>query len=236
MRVINCKDYDEVSRVAADIVGAQVVLKPDCVLGLPTGGTPIGMYDELSKRGLDFSKVKTFNLDEYYPIKRANDQSYHFFMNQELFSKINIDLQNTNVPNGEASDPLKECEDYEAKIAVAGGVDLQVLGIGQNGHIGFNEPGDSLVSKTHVIELTENTIEVNSRYFEKIEDVPKKALTMGMGTINCARKIIILACGAEKRAVVAGLLSGEIKTENPATFLHLHPDVTLIVDEAAIKY
>lgn len=237
MKVIVCKDYAEMSKKAADIVAAQVTLKPDCVLGLATGSTPEGMYAELVKKykagELDFSAVKSVNLDEYYPITPDNDQSYRYFMNHNLFDHVNIDKKNTNVPDGQAKDTDAEAVRYEALIASLGGIDLQVLGIGQNGHIGFNEPGDELLPLTHVTDLTPSTIKANSRFFASENDVPKKALTMGLGTILATRKIVIMASGQEKHDAVAKMLSGIMTTKTPATFLCLHSDVTLVCDEAA---
>ena len=237
MRVILCDNYDEVSMAATKLVESQVNLKPDCVLGLATGSTPVGMYNRLiekCKNGeLDFSEVKTFNLDEYYPISRDNNQSYYYFMNENLFDEINIKKENIHIPNGEAKDVEAECEDYEKMIEEAGGIDLQILGIGQNGHIGFNEPDENLNSKTHVTGLTESTIKANSRFFDSIEDVPTKALTMGIATILKSRKIILMACGVEKSDAVAELLTDDIKTDNPATMLKVHPDVVLICDKDA---
>lgn len=237
MRVILCENYEELSKQAAKIVSSQLVVKPNSVLGLATGSTPIGLYQNLidmNKNGeIDFSQVKTYNLDEYYPIKKSNDQSYDYFMNEQLFSHINIDKNNTNIPNGEASDPVKECERYENELSKIGGVDLQVLGIGQNGHIAFNEPDENLIAVTHLTGLTKSTIEANSRFFASEDEVPKQALTMGMGSILKAKKIIILANGANKSKAVAELLNDNINTNNPATMLKVHPDVTLICDKEA---
>ena len=234
MRIIICDTYDELSKKAAKIVASQITLKPDSVLGLATGSTPIGMYNELIKMyghgELDFSEVKTFNLDEYYPIKKKNDQSYDYFMRKNLFSKINIKNENINIPNGETDNPEAECSEYEKRIKSSGGIDLQILGIGRNGHIGFNEPDASLNSFTHLTNLTENTIKANSRFFANEEEVPKKALTMGISTILNAKKIILLASGANKRKVVSELINGGINTNIPATMLKAHPDVVLICD------
>lgn len=237
MRLILCENYDEVSKAAAKIMASQLILKPASVLGLATGSTPLGMYKilaEMNQRGdIDFSEVKSYNLDEYYPIDASNDQSYRYFMNENLFSKVNINIENTHVPCGTAPDPEKECEDYEKMIESSGGIDLQVLGIGQNGHIGFNEPGASLNSRTHLTDLTENTINANSRFFASEDDVPRQALTMGIGTILKAKKIILLASGANKHRVVTELLNGGINTDVPASMLKLHPDVVLICDRDA---
>lgn len=238
MKIVKCSDYNEVSAVAAEIVASQLKQKPDSVLGLPTGSTPIGMYGELIKmcknNSIDFSGVTTFNLDEYYPIKRDNTQSYYYFMHKNLFDGININRESIHILNGEAPDAEAECASYEKMIEQSGGIDLQVLGIGQNGHIGFNEPDESLESLTHITGLTENTIEANSRFFASKADVPTKSLTMGIATIMKARKIIILASGREKASAVQSLLSGKITTKNPSTILNAHSDVTLIVDKDAL--
>lgn len=237
MRVIVCENYGEMSAKAARLVAAQIMLKPDSVLGLPTGSTPVGMYNklgEMCQRGdVDFSQVKSFNLDEYYPIKRDNEQSYYRFMYENLFSKINIDLKNTHIPNGETENPVLECENYEKMIKDSGGIDLQILGIGQNGHIGFNEPDANLNSCTHLTELTDSTIKANSRFFDSYDEVPKQALTMGIATTLSAKKIVLLASGANKSRVVSALLNGGINTSIPATMLKTHPDVVLICDRDA---
>lgn len=239
LKIIVCENYEEMSRQAAKIVSSQLIVKPNSILGLATGSTPIGLYQNLiqmnQKGEIDFSEVKTFNLDEYYPIKKSNDQSYDYFMNEQLFSKVNIDKKNIDIPNGEADDPVAECERYENELSKIGGVDLQVLGIGQNGHIAFNEPDENLVAVTHLTDLTQNTIEANARFFESADDVPKKALTMGMGSILKAKKIIILANGANKAKAVSELLNDNINTSNPATMLKVHKDVTLICDKDAFS-
>ncbi len=239
MRIIVKENYEEMSMVAANIVLAQLTVKPDCVLGLATGSTPIGMYNILAeeyKNGrADFSEVKSFNLDEYYPLEASNPQSYHYFMEENLFSKININKNNVHIPDGMCGDTKTECENYEKMIHDCGGVDMQILGIGQNGHIGFNEPDTSLYPDTHLTGLTENTISANSRFFDNIEDVPKQALTMGIGTILKAKKIILLASGAAKHDVVKQLLEGNITTNVPASMLKVHPDVVLICDKAAYR-
>ncbi len=237
MKVIVTKDYAEMSAAAARIVAAQITVKPDCVLGLATGSTPEGMYAELI-RGyeageVDFSAVKTVNLDEYYPIKPENDQSYRYFMNYHLFDHVNIDKANTNVPNGMADDAAGEGARYDKLIEDLGGIDLQVLGIGQNGHIGFNEPDDELVAGTHLADLTQETVEVNSRFFASVDEVPKQAFSMGMKNILTAKSIILMASGKNKHAAVAKMLEGNITTQCPATLLNLHNNVTVICDEAA---
>ena len=237
MRVIVCNDYDEMSVRAAKLVASQMTLKPNCVLGLATGSTPIGLYDrlvEMNKMGeIDFSDVTTFNLDEYYPISPDNNQSYRYFMNEHLFNRVNIDISRTHVPNGMTDDPDSECEKYEKMINAAGGIDLQILGIGQNGHIGFNEPDNNLNTVTHLTGLTQSTIDANSRFFASRDEVPTKAITMGMASILKSRKIILLASGRTKAAVVAELLKESINTSVPATLLNVHPDVVLICDREA---
>lgn len=239
MKLIVCNDYDEVSKKAAEIVAELVKAKPDCVLGLPTGSTPVGTYKNLSamyKNGeLDFSKVKSVNLDEYYPISPENDQSYRYFMNTNLFNNINIDKDNTHVPNGSAKDADVECENYEKMIDSLGGIDLQLLGIGRNGHIGFNEPGEFLYPLTHLTGLTADTINANARFFASEDDVPKHALTMGIGTILNARRILFIASGKEKKDAVKKMLEGKIDTSCPASLLCIHKDVTIICDKAAIE-
>jgi len=239
MRVIVCNDYKEVSRRSAQIVAGQIMIKPNCTLGLATGSTPLGTYENLIRMyedgDLDFSSVVSFNLDEYYPLDAKNNQSYHYYMNENLFSKINIKPENTYILDGKAEDPNAECERFEKLIEANGGIDLQILGIGQNGHIGFNEPDYSLNSVTHLTDLTESTIKANSRFFEDMSLVPTQALTMGIGTILKAKKIILIANGAKKHRVVKSLLSGEINTSIPASMLKVHPDVTLICDREAYE-
>ncbi len=237
MNFIVCDNYDEMSKEAAKIVAAQIKEKPDSILGLATGSTPIGLYKELIaeyKAGnISFENIKSFNLDEYYPISKNNNQSYYYFMNENLFSHVDIKAENTDIPNGEAEDAENECKDYENRIAQTDGVDIQILGIGQNGHIGFNEPDDALIATTHLTSLTQNTIEANSRFFDTIDDVPKSALTMGIGTILKAKKIILLASGANKQEAIAALMNDEVTCKVPATVLKLHSDVTVICDRAA---
>ena len=237
MKLIVCKNYDEMSAAAAEIVADVMKAKPACVLGLATGSTPVGMYKKLIEKNaageIDFSSVTTVNLDEYYPIAPDNDQSYRYFMNENLFDHVNIDKTRTYVPDGQASDPRAACEAYEELVADVGPADIQVLGIGQNGHIGFNEPDSALEVKTHVTGLTESTIKANARFFASESDVPTRALTMGIGTILGARKIIILANGAAKHAAIAKMLEGKLDTSCPASMLNLHADVVVICDEAA---
>ena len=233
MRFIVCEDYDQLSKKAAEFVSAQIMLKPNCNLGLATGSTPIGMYKNLVDMNLDFSEVTTFNLDEYYPILRSNPQSYHYFMTEHLYKWVNLKKDHIFIPNGETKDPAQECIDYEKAIAEHGGLDLQILGIGQNGHIGFNEPSATLNSYTHITDLTQNTIEANSRFFNSIDEVPTKALTMGIATIMRANRILLLASGKEKARVVQALKGNMIDPEIPATILAAHNNVTVIADKAA---
>ena len=235
MRFIVCEDYDELSKKAAEFVSAQIMLKPNCNLGLATGSTPIGMYKNLVDMNLDFSEVTTFNLDEYYPILRSNPQSYHYFMTEHLYKWVNLKKDHIFIPNGETKDPAQECIDYEKAIAEHGGLDLQILGIGQNGHIGFNEPSATLNSYTHITDLTQNTIEANSRFFNSIDEVPTKALTMGIATIMRANRILLLASGKEKARVVQALKGNMIDPEIPATILAAHNNVTVIADKAAFS-
>ncbi len=231
------KDYREMSLAAAKLFSDVIAAKPDCVLGLATGDTPIGLYDCLAeefKAGkLDFSRVRSVNLDEYYPISPENDQSYRYFMNEKLFERVNIDKAATMVPDGQAQDVNTACRDYENAIDALGGIDIQVLGIGRNGHIGFNEPGAELIPFTHLTGLTESTIEANSRFFADEKDVPRHALTMGIQSVFKARKILLLASGSNKAQAVCNMLKGNISTHCPASLLCLHPDVTLICDKEA---
>lgn len=235
IKFIICNDYDEMSHRAAEIFAAQIKENPESVLGLATGSTPVGMYSELASMGLDFSRIKSVNLDEYYPISPKNENSYRYFMNENLFGKVNIDINNTYVPNGEAADAEKECREYDALIDRLGGIDLQVLGIGPNGHIGFNEPDTELFAGTHVTSLTLSTVEANSRFFSSVDEVPKKAITMGMSSILSAKKIVLLISGKNKHAALKALLDDKITPAVPATFLKLHRDVTVICDKAAYE-
>ncbi len=239
MEIIKVKGYRELSFKAAQFVASQVILKPDSNLGLATGSTPEGMYSEIVKmyqNGIvDFEKVTSFNLDEYIGLGLESDQSYIHYMQQNLFSHINIKASNINMPNGLALDVEKECLEYEERIAKAGGLDLQILGIGRNGHIGFNEPDLKFEARTHVVMLDEKTIEDNSRFFKSVDDVPKKAISMGVKTIMHAKKIVLLASGEEKAEAVYKMIYGKIIPELPASVLQLHPNVTVICDEAAAK-
>lgn len=238
MKIYKAKDYKDMSRKAANIISAQVIMKPNCVLGLATGSTPIGTYDQLvewyNKGDLDFSEVTTVNLDEYKGLPRTNDQSYYYFMHQHLFDRVNIDPERTNVPNGMEPDAEKECGRYEELIRSLGGVDLQLLGLGHNGHIGFIEPGEAFEKETHCVDLTESTIEANKRFFASADDVPKQAYTMGIKTIMQAKKILIVVNGENKADIVERAFFGPVTPEVPASILQLHNDVTLVGDEAAL--
>lgn len=237
MRIIVAKDYKDMSRKAANIISAQIITKPDCVLGLATGSSPIGTYDQLvewyEKGDLDFSKVSSVNLDEYRGLDHDHDQSYYYFMHEHLFDRVNIDPANTNVPDGTEPDAEKECKRYEELIASYGGVDLQLLGLGHNGHIGFNEPAPAFDKVTHCVDLTESTIEANKRFFASADDVPRQAYTMGIGTIMKAKKILVVVSGADKADIVAKAFFGDVTPDVPASILQFHPDVTVVVDEAA---
>lgn len=236
-RVIVTKDYEALSAAAADIVAAQIGAKPDSVLGLATGSTPVGTYACLIEKhnggGLDFSQITSFNLDEYYPIKKEDDQSYAYFMNDNLFNHVNANPANINIPSGEASDAAAECAAYETKIDKKGGIDLQVLGLGLNGHIGFNEPAPSFAKTTHHTALDPSTVAANARFFASEADVPKHALTMGIGTIFKARHILLLISGAAKAKIAKEVIFGPITPQVPGSALQLHPKVTVVLDEAA---
>lgn len=239
MRIIYAKDYDELSKKAANFIAAQVTMKPECVLGLATGSSPIGTYKCLKamcKNGdVDFSKVKAVNLDEYCGLPKTNDQSYAYFMKENLFDGINIDQANTNIPDGTNPDVAAECKRYDAVVKSMGGVDLQLLGIGNNGHIAFNEPSDSFSLGTNCVNLTESTIEANKRFFESADDVPRKAYTMGVGTIMSAKKILMVANGDAKADIICEMATGKITPNVPASILQIHPDVTVICDEKALQ-
>ncbi|GIQ68810.1 glucosamine-6-phosphate deaminase [Xylanibacillus composti] len=237
MRIIRTENYQELSRQAADMIQAAIENKPDCVLGLATGGTPIGTYQQLVERyregSLDFSSVTTFNLDEYYGVSSDQEQSYHAFMFEHLFRHINVSHERIHIPFGMPEDIEKHCHYYEQIIQDAGGIDLQLLGIGENGHIGFNEPARCLQADTHLVQLSQETIRANSRYFPSIAEVPKQAITMGVRTIFQAKKIVLLASGANKADMIGRMLDGRITTDIPASLLKLHPDLTIIVDREA---
>ncbi|NLC68893.1 MAG: glucosamine-6-phosphate deaminase [Clostridiaceae bacterium] len=232
MKIIKATNYDEMSKKAASIIAAQVVLKPNCVLGLATGSTPLGTYKKLvewhNSIDLDFSNVVTFNLDEYVGLDPNHEQSYRYYMNNNLFNMINIKMENTHVPNGMAPNIEEECANYDKMISDFGGIDLQLLGIGHNGHIGFNEPGEYFQKGTHCVTLSEKTINANSRFFESIDMVPRKAITMGMLAIMQAKKIVMIASGEDKKEILGKALFGPITPRVPASILQIHPDLTVI--------
>ena len=239
MQLIQAKDYDDMSRKAANIISAQVILKPDCVLGLATGSTPLGTYGNLiewyKKGDLDFSKVSSVNLDEYRGLPADNDQSYRYFMKTNLFDQVNIDQSKTYVPDGMEPDSDTACRNHDNIIKEMGGIDLQLLGLGLNGHIGFNEPASEFPKGTHCVDLTQSTIEANSRFFASIDDVLTQAYTMGIQSIMLAKKILIIASGANKAEIIAKAFLGPVTPEVPASILQMHPDVTLVADEAALS-
>ncbi len=235
MKLLVVKNYEEMSEVAAEIFRDVVNEKPNAILGLATGSTPIGLYKkliEMNKNGeIDFSNVKTVNLDEYVGLGEEDTQSYRHFMNENIFNNININKDNTFVPNGLAKDLNEEAKNYDKKIEELGGIDIQILGIGGNGHIAFNEPNDFLIGGTHVTNLAQSTIEANSRFFDSKDEVPTRALSMGIGQIMKSKKILLLAKGKDKAEAVKKLLNGNITTYNPASVLQMHNDVTVIIDE-----
>lgn len=239
MKIYSAQDYQSMSRKAANILSAHVILKPDSVLGLATGSTPIGMYKQLiewyNKGDIDFSQVHTVNLDEYLGLAPTHDQSYRYFMQTNLFDHVNVPPENTNVPNGLAPDPEAECARYNQVIAGLGGIDVQVLGMGHNGHIGFNEPEEAFELETHVVNLTENTIEANARFFASKDEVPRKAITMGIKSIMQARHILVVVSGADKAEIVKRAFFGPVTPKVPASILQMHPHVSLVADEAALS-
>jgi len=239
MRLIRAKDSLEASRQAANMISAQVILKPHSVLGLATGSTPLDTYRQLiawyEKGDLDFSQTRTVNLDEYVGLGADHIQSYAYFMHNNLFDHINIDPVNVNIPNGKESDAAKECARYDRLIHELGGVDLQLLGIGVNGHIGFNEPCEEFIKGTHCVELTQSTMDANARLFANADEVPRKAYTMGILDIMQARRVVLLATGANKAQAVYNAFCGSVTPKVPASILQLHPDFTLIADEAALS-
>lgn len=239
LRILILKDYAQLSRTAANFVSAQLILKPDSVLGLATGSTPEGMYAELVRlhreEGLDFSKACSFNLDEYLGLSPEHPQSYHNYMDRHLFSKVNLPADKRHLPKTQGEDPEESCACYDRSIATAGGIDLQVLGIGVNGHIGFNEPDEQFTPQTHIVTLDESTISANARFFSSPEEVPKQALTLGIKNILGARRIIILAGGASKAEAVFRAIRGPILPALPASILQLHDEVIWILDEEAAR-
>ena len=239
MKIYQEKDYDALSRRAANLISAEVIRKPDCVLGLATGSTPVGTYRQLAawnqKGDFSFKDVRTVNLDEYLGLPPTHDQSYRYFMQENLFDKIDIPFEHTHVPDGMAADPEQECRRYDELVRSLGYADLQLLGLGRNGHIGFNEPGDCFRKETHVVELTQNTIEANARFFENEAAVPKKAITMGIGCIMAAHRVLLVASGANKAEAVYRTVCGPITPQCPASILQLHNDVVIVGDEEALS-
>ena len=239
MRIYCEADYDAMSRRAANLISAEVIRRPDCVLGLATGSTPIGTYKQLAvwnQRGdFSFREVKTVNLDEYIGIASDNKQSYKSFMRENFFEHIDIDISNTYIPNGSCADPNEECKRYDELIHSLGHIDLQLLGLGRNGHIGFNEPCDYFVKPTHVVNLSQSTIDANSRFFASENDVPKQAITMGIGCIMAAKRVLLIASGSDKADAVYRAFCGPINPNCPASILQLHNDVVLVGDEKALS-
>ncbi len=239
MNMVICKasDYKDLSRKAANIIAAQMILKPDCTLGLATGSSPVGTYEQLIERfkdgDLDFSRITSVNLDEYKGLAPDNDQSYRYFMNTNLFNHVNINKAHTFVPDGLEPDAEKACREYDEIIENVGGIDLQLLGLGHNGHIGFNEPADSFSKGTNCVDLTESTIEANKRFFESEADVPRQAYTMGIRTIMLAKKILVVVSGKDKAEILKKVVCGPVTPEVPASVLQLHPNVTIVADSEA---
>lgn len=237
LSIIKVSNYDEMSKVAAEIVISAIKSNPNTVLGLATGGTPEGMYKEIvadhKTNGTSFENVTSFNLDEYVGLSGESEASYRFYMDNHLFNHVNINKGSTFVPFGIAEDLNQGCLDYEAKMKDLGPINLQILGIGGNGHIGFNEPGTSFDSTTHVVDLDQSTIEANARYFDSIDDVPKQAISMGISTIMRSEKIVLLASGESKLEAITALLNGQVREDMPASILRNHPNVTIIIDESA---
>jgi glucosamine-6-phosphate deaminase len=238
MKKVICQDYNELSLQAAKLIAEQIRHKPDSVLGLCTGATPLGLYRELIKMyesdEIDFSQVTIFNLDEYYKILPENPQSYSYYMIENLIKHINIKPENFNIPNGNTNFVAAECERYDELMDRAGGIDLQILGLGVNGHIGFNEPASALDTKTHLTVLKMETIDANAKFFNDVKDVPTHAITVGMSSILKSKKIVILVSGKNKSKILKEISKEEITTSAPATLLHLHSDVTLLVEKGII--
>ncbi|WP_174614285.1 glucosamine-6-phosphate deaminase [Virgibacillus ihumii] len=239
MEILKCKDYTDMSQKAAELVIKTIHGMPKPVLGLATGSTPEGMYRYLinayNRNAVSFANVTTFNLDEYVGLREDDPNSYKFYMREKLFDAVDIPTGQAHVPNGDTAEPEKECASYEKQIQDAGNADLQVLGLGLNGHIGFNEPGSSFKSMTHTVELDESTRKANARFFDSLEQVPIQAITMGIGTIMHSRKILLLVSGVNKADAVKKLVHGEVTEDFPASVLQLHDDVIVIGDEAALS-
>ncbi|MHB8063238.1 MAG: glucosamine-6-phosphate deaminase [Ruminiclostridium sp.] len=238
MRIIKAKDYKDMSRKAANIISAQIIMKPNCILGLATGATPEGTYEQLAQwylqGDLDFSQVSSFNLDEYKGLSKDHNQSYNYYMNKNLFSKVNINPENTFLPNGMNEDSNEECSNYNEMIKASNGIDLQLLGLGHNGHIGFNEPEEAFESEVHCVDLSSQTIAANSRFFENTADIPKQAYTMGIKNIMQAKKILLIVSGQEKAEALWKSFQGPVTPLVPGSILQLHNDVTIIGDENAL--
>lgn len=239
MRIYCEKDYNAMSRRAANIISAEVIRHPDCVLGLATGSTPVGTYRQLiewnQKSDVSFKEVRTVNLDEYKGLSADHNQSYRYFMNKNLFDCIDIIPENTYIPDGQASDPEEECRRYDKLVEALGYPDLQLLGLGHNGHIGFNEPDNCFIKETHVVNLTESTIEANARFFSSADEVPRQALTMGIGCVMKSHSILLAASGADKAEALYKAICGPITPQCPASILQLHPEVIIVCDEAAFS-
>ena len=239
MKIIRAKDYNDMSRKAANIISAQVILKPDSVLGLATGSSPVGTYDQLvkwyHKGDVDFSEVTTVNLDEYYGMAADNEQSYHYFMHSHFFDHVNVDPAHINLPDGTELDAERECARYDALLESLGDVDLQLLGIGRNGHIGFNEPGDRYAKGTHCVDLAPSTIEANKRFFASADEVPRRAYSMGIHTIMTAKKVLVVASGEDKAWAVRASCFGPVTPQVPGSILQLHHDAIIIADQAALS-
>jgi glucosamine-6-phosphate deaminase len=239
MKIIKTKNYDEMSVKAADIFIKQIAASPNSFLGFATGSSVLGLYENLIKShkndNLDFSRIRTVNLDEYVGLDGTNDQSYRYYMNNNLFNHINIKPENTHIPDGLAKDLQAECKRYNSQITNLGGIDIQLLGLGLNGHIGFNEPSDVFPKETHLVDLEESTIEANSRFFADIKDVPRQAITMGIQNIMHAKKIVLCVSGKAKAGILKEVLFGEITPKVPGSILQLHPDLTVVADEDALS-
>lgn len=239
MRVIQVENYEKMSKLAAKIISSQIILNPKIKIGLATGSTPVGLYEELIKlykeKEISFSEVLTFNLDEYYPLKNSHKSSYHVFMDERLFKHVDIKISNTHIPNGEAENPFEEALRYEKAIEAVGGIDLQLLGIGVNGHIGFNEPSDYFEKETHLVDLSKATLNSNAKYFDYRDSMPTKAISVGIGTIMKSKKILLLASGASKSEIVERMIYGKVSPKVPASILQFHNDITVIVDKEAGK-
>ena len=239
MQVYVAESYADMSRKAANILSAQVILKPDTVMGLATGSSPVGTYQQLikwyKKGDLDFAQVRTVNLDEYAGLAPEHSQSYRRFMQENFFDHINIPRENTHVPNGLAPDLEAECRRYNQVIQSLGGIDIQLLGMGHNGHIGFNEPGQAFELETHVVDLTDNTIEANARFFASRDEVPRQAITMGIKSIMQAQRIVMVVSGADKADIVRAAFAGPVVPQVPASILQMHPNFILVGDKAALS-